>query len=146
MENALTSQDRQDITDSLAQYAHTYDSRDIDRFCNLFNSDGVVAYYFEGKLSSETAQEKRGDIRKIRFKAFEQRGIAQTRHFITNIVLEPQDNGTVFARSWFFVTHQYRDEPAPRPVHSGEYRDTFEKTSSGWKILRHEIHIDHNQG
>ena len=145
MSNTLSIQNRQEITDILARYAHTYDSRDIEGFCDLFKPDGVVAYYFEDKLTSETAQEKRGDILKTRFKAFAERGITQTRHFITNIVLEPKDDKTAFARSWFFVTHQYRGEPAPRPVHTGEYRDTFEKTSFGWKIARHEIRIDHSQ-
>ena len=139
----FSTKDRHEITDVLAFYAHTYDMSDIDGFCELFKPDGVVIYYHAGKFSSETPQSERPGILKKRFKAFREKGIAQTRHFITNIVLEPRNDGTVYARSWFQVAHQYHGEPAPRLVHTGEYRDIFEQTPSGWKIARHEIHMDH---
>jgi len=44
--------------------------------------------------------------------------------------------------TYFYVVLSVEGEDAPRPKYSGVYKDTFSKTEQGWKISRHEAHLD----
>lgn len=144
MKQSLSRSDCQEILDLISLYGHTYDANDIERLCSLFKEDASLRLYctigatimHESKskmLIREFVSERRSSLAK--------QGI-QPRHYQTNTILKIIREGKVKGVTMMMVLWQYPNEPEPTIVHSGFYRDQFEKTKGCWKFARREIHID----
>lgn len=100
--------------------------------------------YIAGKLTRElNSNEERRKWAQSRFETFEKDGVYKTRHYQTNTLLKPLNDGAVEGTTLVFVTFQYSAETTPRPIHSGMYQDRFLKTPEGWRFAKREIYIDH---
>jgi 3-phenylpropionate/cinnamic acid dioxygenase small subunit len=135
--------DRQAILDVISRYSYAWDGKDADAFAALFDDDAVMSAYNAGTLGStvRTSKQLHAGAR-ARHDWFTAHGI-QTRHYQTNTILERMPDGSVRGTTMFSVLWQYATDPAPKPVHTGVYRDVFVKTRSGWKFASREVRIDH---
>jgi hypothetical protein len=139
----LLDADRQEILDLISKYSYTWDAKNAEGFAALFTEDATLSNYSAGNLTDTTRSSKERLTRaRERFQSFTAQGI-QTRHYQTNTLLEQLPSGSVRGTTLFQVVWQYAAEPAPKLVHAGIYRDTFMKTSSGWKFGSREVRIDH---
>ena len=123
----------------ISTYCHLVDFGNAPDIANLFTSDGLW-------LGLNVKMNGQADIRAH----FEQRQSVerrQSRHLCTNIVI---DMGIDTASSVCYLVHFRHDSstgraespaPAGLPKYVGEYHDTFEKTSEGWRfaVRRFEI-------
>ena len=140
----ITIEDRFMIQDLISRYGRTYDDRDAEGWAALFTDSAPMPIYIAGKLTRElNANEDRRKWAQSRFETFEKDGVFKTRHFQTNTLLTPLNDGAVEGTTLFLVTFQYAAETTPRPIHTGMYRDRFVKTPEGWRFAKREIHIDH---
>ena len=123
----------------ISTYCHLVDFGKAPDIANLFTSDGVW-------LGLNVKMNGQADIRAH----FEQRQSVerrQSRHLCTNIVI---DMGIDTASSICYLVNFRHDSstgraespaPAGLPKYVGEYHDTFEKTSEGWRfaVRRFEV-------
>ena len=135
--------DRIEIQDLISRYSHTWDSKDPKGWSDLFVKYGVWTNYFAGKKNKSLgsgeellafAQELQG--------SFRDRGIV-TRHHQTNTLLKKKEDGTIEGETVFSVIWQHHDDPLPKLMHSGVYRDVYVKTDEGWKFRVREVRFDH---
>jgi hypothetical protein len=128
--------------DILALFSHTYDGKNAEGFIDLFVPEATVAMYRAGKLLRDNIPLPSVAMLDSTFKFQEKNGEFVSRHFLSSISLELMADGTMTARSAFTMTSQKTGSSKPTLVGTGEFRDIFVKTPSGWKYARHEIHID----
>ncbi len=133
-ENSISVSDRIEIQDLISRYSHTWDSKDPKGWSDLFVKGGVWTNYFAGKKNKSLgsgdeilafAEELQG--------SFRDRGIV-TRHHQTNTLLKKKEDGSIEGETVFSVIWQHHDDPLPKLMHSGVYRDTYVKTDEGWKF------------
>ena len=135
--------DRIAIDDLISRYSHTWDSKDARGWSDLFVKDGVWANYFAGKKDKSlgSGDERLAFAEKLQG-SFRERGIV-TRHHQTNTLLKKKEDGTIEGETVFSVIWQHHDEPLPKLMHSGVYRDIYVKTDQGWKFRVREVRFDH---
>ena len=142
--DGITVEDRLMIEDLISRYGRTYDHRDAEGWAALFTDSAPMPVYIAGKLARElSTNEERRKWAQSRFDTFEKDGVSKTRHYQTNTLLKPLNDGAVEGTTLVFVTFQYAAETTPRPIHSGMYQDRFLKTPEGWRFAKREIYIDH---
>jgi 3-phenylpropionate/cinnamic acid dioxygenase small subunit len=140
----ITAEDRFMIQDLTSHYGRSYDDRDAAGWAALFTDSAPMPMYIAGKLTRElNTNEERRKWAQSRFETFEKDGVFKTRHFQTNTLLKPLNDGAVEGTTLFLVTFQYTAETAPRLIHTGMYQDRFLKTPEGWRFAKREIYIDH---
>jgi 3-phenylpropionate/cinnamic acid dioxygenase small subunit len=140
---SISNDDRAEIRDLLSKYAHAWDSKNVEKFISLFTEEAIVQIYLAGVLKGEAVTvEQRTQHALMRTRKFRAEGI-QTRHYLTNTLLTLQPDNAIRGKTYFYVTWQYEGEMSPIPKHTGVYMDTFVKTDSGWKFLKHETRVDH---
>lgn len=140
----LPPADRQAILDLIARYGHSYDADDIEGLRALFQQDATLALHVEG---AEVALHESNDAtRWAHAMATKRAELAshgvQPRHFQTNTLVEPLGADQARATTIFVVFWHRRGEASPRPVHTGVYRDMFQRTAEGWRFTRREIRLD----
>ena len=140
----LNSTDRQEIMDLINSYSYTYDSKDLDGWLSLFKEDAIWSDY-EGNSSvpkvMTRSNEERRQLVKPRLAALKAQGI-QTRHYMTNTIINQTSEGKVDGITMLLLMWQYPSEANPRPINTGYYRDEFIKTEQGWMFASREAHID----
>jgi 3-phenylpropionate/cinnamic acid dioxygenase small subunit len=142
--DGITVEDRLMIEDLISRYGRTYDDRDAEGWAALFTESAPMPIYIAGKLTRElNTNEDRKKWAQSRFETFEKDAVFKTRHYQTNTMLNPLNDGAVEGTTLFLVTFQYAAETTPRPIHTGMYGDRFVKTPEGWRFAKREIHIDH---
>jgi len=139
----LGVEDRMALLDLISAYSHTWDGRDHRAWVALFTDDAVLQASFRGKLAwtYDSNRARSGFIESF-WEGADKTGILQSRHFQTNTIFTPQDDGRVQADTMFAVAFQHKGEAAPRISNSGIYRDRFVKTKGGWKFERRDILVD----
>jgi 3-phenylpropionate/cinnamic acid dioxygenase small subunit len=69
-------------------------------------------------------------------------GTPRTRHLVTNVVIEVDDQaGTAGARS-YFTALQALPGLALQPIASGRYRDRFGRRGGQWRFLERRVSVD----
>jgi len=135
--------DRNAIDDLISRYSHTWDSKDPKGWSDLFVEDGIWENFFAGKKDKSlgSGAERLAFAEKLQG-SFRERGIV-TRHHQTNTLLKKKEDGTIEGETVFSVIWQQHDEPLPKLMHSGVYRDIYVKTDRGWKFRVREVRFDH---
>jgi 3-phenylpropionate/cinnamic acid dioxygenase small subunit len=134
--------DRQEIQDIMSKYAYSWDSKNADEHINLFTDDCIYQTIANGRVISEvTSSSERLIGFRNRFGKFESNGIS-TRHILSSMMLETGLEGQITGETYFYVVWNVEGKAAPIPKFTGIYRDTFSRTVDGWRISRHEVHLD----
>lgn len=69
-------------------------------------------------------------------------GTPRTRHLITNVIIEvDEQTGTAAARS-YFTALQALPGLALQPIASGRYRDRFARRGGQWRFLERRVSVD----
>ncbi len=139
----LSAEDRVALLDLISSYSHEWDGGDQAGWVDLFKDDAIIQASFRDQLAWKYGSNKeRADFIKGFYENSKKIGMLQSRHFQTNTLFRPQDDGTVHADTMFAVTFQFKGEPAPRFSNTGIYRDHFAKTPTGWKFTLRDILVD----
>jgi 3-phenylpropionate/cinnamic acid dioxygenase small subunit len=134
--SGVRSSSRQAIEGLLFAYAERLDEGDLE---------GVADLFAHGVYRSDRGGEYRGAqavLDMLRATVVLYDGTPRTKHVITNVVVEIDDErGTARARSYFTV---FQATPALvlQPVIAGRYRDTFEREAGAWRFSERFIHVD----
>jgi len=108
-------------------------TRDIKRASNIVDN---MTFFEENKQSLTTR------VRRLETaSAWAEIPATRTRHFISNIRVEPVDSVYVKARSYFQVLRTRRSIPEPEQVF-GERHDVLKQTKDGWRIVERVIYPD----
>ena len=67
---------------------------------------------------------------------------SRTRHLIGNLVVEPQDDGDVRAKTAFIVYRSHLE--TDQQIFAGSREDVLRPVDGGWKIARRTILLDAN--
>jgi len=67
---------------------------------------------------------------------------SRTRHLVGNLVVEPQDNGEVQARTAFIVYKSHLE--TEQNLYAGSREDLLRQVDGMWKIARRTIVLDAN--
>jgi len=116
----LTPADRIEIEQVISTYGHVVDDNAWDRAHLVFADSFVFDFSDFGRPNLHGVTELRAALR----------GRKVYSHHSTNIVILEGDDGIVRARSKFIG---FPLEGAPI---SGDYRDEFIRTESGWRLAR----------
>ena len=135
--------DRFAIDDLLSRYSHSWDSKDPEKWADLFIDEGIWQNSFAGKVETilKSNKERLQFAKKLQ-ESFRQKGVT-TRHHQTNTLLRKKKDGYIHGETVFSVIWQYADDPLPKLKHSGVYRDQYEKTDKGWRFKFREVCFDH---
>ncbi len=120
-------------------YCHHVDHGEASRVAELFTEDGVWA-------SPEATMSGRDQLEK----GFAQRQANEARmsrhvcnNFLCDVVDADHATGVVYLTLYRHDGEVGRRiSPLEGPAMVGEYRDTFVRTSDGWRISRREIAVD----
>jgi 3-phenylpropionate/cinnamic acid dioxygenase small subunit len=127
---------RQTIEGLIFAYAERLDEGDLEGVANLF-----VA----GVYRSDRGGEYRGAeavLRMLRETVVLYDGKPRTKHVITNVTIEVDDErGVARARSYYTV-FQATAQLALQPVIAGRYRDEFARDAGEWRFSERFIHVD----
>lgn len=144
----LNITDRQEIMDLIYRYSYTYDAKDPDAWVSLFLKNATWAAY-EGNSSVPVlvtkSNEERGQFVGQRMKKLAVQGV-QTRHYMTNTLLNKTGVGRVEGITMFLLIWQYASEASPLLINTGFYRDEFIKTEHGWMFASREAYMDQALG
>lgn len=118
----LTTQDRLDILNVVARYAHCADKRDAEGFADCFSDQGRLIF-------GETDVRGRAALRGI----FVGAAPGKSRHCNMNHVIR-EESGAVI-HECYVVLFSYETGPIA-PTFIGSYQDKFEKSADGkWRIV-----------
>ena len=135
--------DRSAIADVIAQYAYRWDGKDEQGFADLFTEDAVFEVEVSGVLVPDARVEGRPAIYAYAKDSHEGRLAGkQTRHHMTSLVFIALTDDAATTENMVLVTHQSETDATPQPRASGIYRNTWRKTSRGWKISRRLLLLD----
>lgn len=119
----------------IVEYTHLVDHGEAARIADLFTDDGTCM-----------SAHGRPAIRKF-LQARQDNAGRMSRHVCTNTHVDVMDETS--ARGVTYLTlYRHDGEPGPRvapllgPTLLGEYRDSFELASDGWRFKRRELVID----
>jgi len=126
----------QAIKNLIYSYAELLDSGDIEELARLFA---------HGIIRTGTGQEHRGAkaVRTMIERAVHiYDGVPATKHVITNVAVEVDDDGrTASARSYFTV-FQARPELPLQPILAGRWHDRFKREDGRWRFADRLIYTD----
>jgi hypothetical protein len=125
---SLTALDYAEIEQLYGRYAIGVDSGNADMFAGVFTPDGtfeVAGKTFQGrKQLAEVAASPGND-----------KGPTNLSHVAVNITIDPSPEGATGTAYFLRVKVGQRGEPSAL-IGGGIYRDTFVKTSDGWRIKK----------
>ena len=118
------------------RYAELLDHGDLD---------GVAALFAHATWGSGTRHERMRGTEQVR-RMYDgvilyEDGTPQTKHVITNLVVEHEDGATqATARSYFTVLQAH--DGVLQPIIAGRYHDRFENVDGEWRFAERIIHPD----
>ena len=124
---ALTTADRQEISDLFARYAWAFDLMDYEAFVACFTEDAIYEMADTGpRYTGHAGVRSYLDHRKL-----EPEFPLRRQHFVGQTLVEGSDRECT-ARSYGFITSRNPDEIVMRSI--GYYVDRLVKGPSGWRF------------
>lgn len=130
----MQAEDYFSIQNLVFGYARLLDRGDFDGVGRLFAHADL---YSQGKLVARSDPQRVATTWRKHTIAYEN-GTPRTRHFVTNLIIEPEDDGTARAESYVCVMQQTRTLPL-QPVIAGDYLDRFAKVDGRWRFTERRI-------
>jgi uncharacterized protein (TIGR02246 family) len=126
----LTVEDRLDVLDLLARYAHAQDEADIEGFLGCFTTDAVLDLPDKQVAGAD-------DLRAFAEYFAAKPGRPGWQHHITNSVIDGEGDSCRVKSFLLWITK----DGEGRSVVSGQatYIDDCVKTDGGWRIARHAV-------
>ncbi|MGH1488389.1 MAG: nuclear transport factor 2 family protein [Acidimicrobiales bacterium] len=120
----------------ITRYTHLVDFGPGVEVADLFTDDGVWS-------SGQETYEGRDAIAKFFGR---ERGHTKSRHVSSNTAVTPTGADTADGLSYFTLYRYTEEKPRvpdldDQPVILGEYRDSFVRTSEGWRIVRRDAEV-----
>jgi ketosteroid isomerase-like protein len=125
---ALSVEDRLDLHELSARYAHAFDGGDAEAFAGLFADDAAFV------LPNGTRVEGAEMIREL--VASRAAEAPKMRHLITNLVVEETPGGARGV-SYFYCVRLPDD--GFRLLNIGRYVDEYTKTDGGWRFASRSV-------
>jgi len=131
----LTAEDRLDIAELVARFAHCSDYGDWDGLAALYTEDVVTE--MDGQtirytgIAEQVAHARESDLQ----------AEGGNRHYNFNLVIENGADGVV-AHYAFMNVNAGHAPMAAKIVVTGRMRDTVVKTPAGWRIARRRVSFD----
>ena len=133
---ALTALDYEEIRQLYGRYAIGIDTGNADMFSGVFTIDATFetpGRTVQGrKQLAELAANQRGDA-----------GPTNVSHVAVNIIIDPSPEGATGTSNYLRVKLGLKGEPSTL-IGGGLYRDTFVKTSEGWRIKKRTVQQAHS--
>jgi 3-phenylpropionate/cinnamic acid dioxygenase small subunit len=126
---------RSEIEDLLYQYAHGFDSNDLDLMAGCYTTD-ATASAFDGDVEGRDTIRARSAVFRNRFAE----SGAQPRHAITNVRLLSESPTQVQSRCYF--TFSLATEGSVAVVTTGCYVDTWVRDGESWRIKHRTVEND----
>ena len=124
------TQDRQAITDGLHHYCFWVDRNRPDRQVEIFADDCRVFFRQDRPIGGRAAVEK------VLVAGLEK--YAATHHHLSNIRIDLSgDNAAV--TSYVYAWHRHVDPAEPDFHLYGEYHDTWQRTTEGWRCAERSL-------
>jgi 3-phenylpropionate/cinnamic acid dioxygenase small subunit len=125
----------------LAQLADTAQDDELDRYLALLTEDATWLVVADSELLGTQERKGHGEIlegvRQRRADGIQGPG-TDTRHVVSTVVVTFEASDRAIGRSYWRY-YERTSSNAPLLALMGEYRDTFVRTSSGWKLARREL-------
>ncbi len=140
----MTTQDRLDIQQAIAEYSYTFDGRDADGWSKLFTEDAVWELFgetdsdpqirLEGRSEIlEWAEQRHGEIPKN----------ITSYHHQSGIFFEDLTDDSARTRAMVIITaHDNSEQQASvRITLTGVYHDVWRKTADGWRFEHRVLRV-----
>lgn len=140
--DAKSGDDRQAISDLIADYAYRWDRKDAAAFSKLFSSNGAIDVWVAGKVVEGTRVEGRDNILAYARKAHAERiGKKQSRHHFTSLIFRELNATRAITEHMLLVTHQAPGQKLEM-ITSGYYKITWSKLDDNWLIEHRTLYLD----
>lgn len=142
----MNTEDRLDILQRIAEYAHTFDGLDAEGWANLFTADGIWEMVNQDKDAPDTYLDGRDAIREwaVNNHASRPPGV-RSYHHQTNTSFDELTSEGARTRTMVVITAHDMSEAnttkGPRILLTGVYHDDWMKTSDGWFIKKRSLII-----
>ena len=138
-----TTEDKLAIAEMVAQYSYRWDSKDSTGFSNLFTADGVMERWVAGELVTGSRVSGREEIFSYAITSHEGRlADRQTRHHASGLVFIELSANSALTENMALITHQTAGTAPAFISGSGIYRNSWRKTSEGWRITKRLLFTD----
>ena len=134
----LTSGDERQIVNLLFRYAEAVDE---GRFADVSALFGSATVFMGGPTRSSMPGSEVGSMMERLVLLYD--GVPNTKHVITNAIIESDGDHTATSRSYFTVTQCVPGSFPLQIVASGRYHDRFEEVDGIWRFLERIVHFDH---
>ncbi len=128
-----TSEDRAEILDLYARYAHTIDNARFDEWLDCFTTDGVFESAAFGRHSGREALRKFCATYKEAWQG------AQVRHHMSTITFAVEGDS---ATGGCYLSYYHCKDGKIAASAVGHYTDTLRKEGGGWKFTSRKVAID----
>ena len=134
----MTWESHRDIERLMFRYARSVDLAQWDELGRLFTHGRVRATTSDDVASGATEVANLwASVNKVHGD-----GTLRTRHLLTNVMIEiDEDGGTATAESYFMV-FQATDRTPLQPIAGGRYTDQFRRRDGMWWFEEKFIHVD----
>jgi ketosteroid isomerase-like protein len=127
------------VTKLIYTYAERIDAGDFDGVAELL-ADATLT--FEGYGDAVTGRDAAAQLYERSTRRYEN-GTPRTKHVMTNVIVDVDDEGDAAAsRSYFTVLQAVPGSLALQPVIAGRYRHTYARDERGWHVVTMHIIID----
>jgi len=129
--------DVQAIKNVVFSYVELLDLGDLDGLAEVFARATVRIRGGENELRGAAA-----------FREFIEQGvqlydgIPSTKHLVTNLIVEVDDDRRAATARSYFTAHQARPEMSLQPILAGRFHDRFERDGEEWHIVERVIYPD----
>ena len=143
-DNSISSKERFEILELIANYSYLYDEDRIPEFVELFMLNAESSIYIGGSkqpvVFAQSNAERLVSSQEMRSGPTNQAG--KPRHMQTNTILNRLSDDLIAGKTMVVCTQQPHDGSAATIMFSGIYEDEFVRTSSGWKFLKRKGLLD----
>jgi len=128
--------------ESITKLIYTYAERiDLGDFAGVGELFDHATLTFEGSGNAVSGREAIEALYGRTTRRFED-GTPRTKHVMTNLIVDVDDDETASSRSYFTVLQAVPGELALQPVIAGRYRHRYERAEGGWRVTAMHIMID----
>ncbi|HWD55984.1 MAG TPA: nuclear transport factor 2 family protein [Acidimicrobiales bacterium] len=127
------------VSQLIYTYAERIDEGDFARVAELFEHATLT---FEGFGDAVTGREAIEKLYTRSTRRYED-GTPHTKHVMTNVLVDVDDDGqSAASRSYFTVLQAVPGELALQPVIAGRYRHTYRRVDTHWRVETMHVMID----